>query len=162
MNWDNNLVSAIANIISAVIGAAGTIVAALISKTYIGRKIKNPEDILKPNSITSSLLKLFRFFRVPEAVTFDAQMDTGYIHTDTGITIALKDIDSFYKYVSFEYQFPSQDEPENATEVQVGWRKIFKYRDHLYAITLIYISYQSSPPFATFDFRSTVNEVQPM
>jgi len=143
MNWDNTLVSAVANVISAVIGAAGTIIAALISKAYIGRRMKSPEDILHPNSVTSSLLKLFRFFRVPEAVTFEVQKYTAYIHNDTGITIALREVRD--EYASFEYQLPSQDKAEIAEGVQPGWRRLFKYRDRLYAITLIYIDYRSSP-----------------
>lgn len=153
MEWLSTLVTAglgaFATIFAACLGAIATVVAALISKAYINRNTKKMKDVLTPDSKVATLRKALNYFHVSEAIIFDVKEESAFIDDTTGLVISVHTI--YTDALDFSYQLPKDEKAVSVSEGPIGWRKTFKFRDDVYAITLVNIEVLNE--VARFDFR---------
>ncbi len=151
------------------LGALATVVAALISKVYLNNRVKDIKNIIQPNSLTTSLLRFFNFFKISEAFIFEVPVGSSYIDNNTELVISVQEIESHYNventYVSqnnatFVYQLPQQSESLIAKNAVLGWRKLMKFQGDTYALTIIYIETTVYGKYVKFDFRKVTKMVE--
>jgi hypothetical protein len=152
----SGIISSLATIVGAVIGAVATIGAALISKTYADKKISRSKATDEIRPLVRLIIQFLGLFRVTGASVFTVKKKKAFIDSATGITITLRSFHYVSDSVEFEYHLPGQLKPQRVAEANVGWKVLVNSADGLFALTLVDAEILSGT--ARFDFRK-VNSV---
>ncbi len=151
------------------LGALATVAAALISKVYLNNRVKDIKNIIQPNSLTTSLLRFFDFFKISEAYIFEVHVGSSYIDNNTELVISVQEVGSgftagkntiYQPNASFVYQLPQQGESQTAKNAVLGWRKLMKFQGDVYALTIVHIENSYLGHFVKFDFRKVTKMVE--
>jgi len=174
MDWTSLLVAfigAFGTICAGGLGALATVAAAMISKMYLNNRVKDIKNIVQPDKVTTSLFRVFDFFRISEAFVFKVDCGASYIDSNTELVISVHQIASHYSagsnYISqenttFVYQLPQQGESLLAEHAALGWRKLLKFQGDTYALTIVAIEDSYEGQYVKFDFRKVTKVVELM
>ena len=152
---------ATAIILAAFIGASGTILAAVLTKTYVDVGAKNVKDVASPNPLRKTLLDWFLFFQVSNRLIFKVKNhNEAFVDKQTGLMIVPESRGSRY-IDSFGYQLPHQDVLHSNIRPQLGWRKLLEWDGHMYSLSLVKIESSYGRIIElSFDFRLVRNNLK--
>ena len=98
------------NIISALIGAAATILAAFISKDYAERRIEKIEPTKPLDRSTTRILRLLSFFVVNSAHIIKLRVNHVYIDDRLNLIMVLNEVYEYSGYATFTISVLGQEQ----------------------------------------------------